>query len=183
VGKLAEAEKYARQAVESDPLAATAQFNLGRILFAEGKLDEAQAAGRKVAELQPAAASAHRWQVFVAIKRGDGETALREAQLEPDPGFRRQLLALAHVVRGDRNAADAALADLIATGRDQLTYQIAQVYAVRGEKDKTFEWLQSALNNHDTGMLGLLVDPFLHGLRDDPRYKVLVAKMNFPPTQ
>jgi TolB-like protein/Tfp pilus assembly protein PilF len=112
VGELAEAEKYARQAVESDPLAATAQFNLGRILFAEGKLDEAEAAGRKVAELQPTAASAHRWQVFVAIKRGDGETALREAQLEPDPGFRRQLLALAHVVRGDRNAADAALADL-----------------------------------------------------------------------
>ena len=39
---------------------------------------------RKAAELHPAAASSHRWQVLVAIQRGDGEAALREAQLEPD---------------------------------------------------------------------------------------------------
>ena len=68
--------------------------------------------------------------------------ALREAQLEPDEGYRRFELALAQYVRGDRQAADAALADLIANGRDQLAYQIAEVYAVRGEKDKAFEWLQ-----------------------------------------
>jgi len=33
-----------------------------------------------------------------------GETALREAQLEPDPRFRRFELAVAHYVRGDRTA-------------------------------------------------------------------------------
>ena len=53
---------------------------------------------RKVAELQPTAASTHRWQVLVAVQRGDGETALREAQLEPDDGFRRFELALAQYV-------------------------------------------------------------------------------------
>ena len=117
---------------------------------------------------------------LVAVQRGDGETALREAQLEPDPGYRRFVLALAHHVRGDRAAADAALADLIANGRDQLAYQIAQVYAVRGEKDKAFEWLQKSLDTHDTGMLGLLVDPLLRDLRSDPRYQALAARMNFP---
>ncbi|HET7227226.1 MAG TPA: hypothetical protein VFJ55_01175, partial [Chthoniobacterales bacterium] len=83
--------------------------------------------------------------------------------------------------RGDRKAADAALADLIANNRG-LDYQVAQVYAVRGEKEKAFEWLQIAFNNHDTGMLALLVEPLLRGLRDDPRYKALVEKMNFPST-
>jgi serine/threonine-protein kinase len=180
LGKLDEAEKYARQAVQSDPLSSTARFNLGRVLFSEGKLDEAEATGRKVAELQPAAASSRRWQVFLAVQRGDGETALREAQLEPDPGFRRHELALAHFVRGDRKSADDALADLIATGRDQLAYQIAQVYAVRGETDKAFEWLQTALNNHDTGMLALSIDPLLNGLRGDPRYKSLLTKLGLP---
>jgi hypothetical protein len=29
-------------------------------------------------------------------------------------------------------------------------------------------------------MLGLLVDPLLRNLRDDPRYQTFVAKMNFP---
>ena len=66
--------------------------------------------------------------------------------------------------------------------RDGFAYQIAEVYAVRGEKDKAFEWLQIAFDNHDAGMLGLLVDPLLRGLRDDARYKNLLAKVGLPTT-
>jgi len=180
LGRLDEAERQARHAVELDPLSVIAQGNLARVLFFAGKLDEADAAARKAAELQPASASSHRWQTVIAAQRGDGETALREAQLEPDEGYRRFELALAQYVRGDRAAADAALADLIANGRDNLAYQIAEVYAVRGEKDKAFEWLQISFDNHDTGTLTLLVDPLLRGLRDDPRYKTLLAKLGLP---
>src|SRR5881392_2883384 len=181
LGRLDEAEKQGRQAVELDPLASPPRNNLARILWCEGKLDEADAAARKAAELQPNSASNRRWQVLVAIKRGDNETALREAQLEPDPSYRRFELAVAQYARGDRNAADAALADLIAHNQG-LDYQVAQVYAVRGEKEKAFDWLQIAFDHHDTGMLALLVDPLLNTLRDDPRYKALVAKMKFPAT-
>jgi TolB-like protein/Tfp pilus assembly protein PilF len=180
LGHFDEAERQARQAVELDPLSVTTQNNLARVLLYAGKLDEADAAARKSAELQPAAASSHRWQVVVAVQRGDGETALREAQLEPDEGYRRFELALAQYVRGDRQAADAALTDLIANGRDQLAYQIAEVYAVRGEKDKAFEWLQISFDNHDPGTLTLLVDPLLRSLRDDPRYKTFLAKLGLP---
>ena len=180
LGRLDEAEKQGRQAVESDPLAFAAQNNLARILWYEGKLDEADAVARKAAELHPTASSSRRWQVLVAIRRGDNETALREAQFEPDESYRRFELALAQYARRDQKAADAALADLIGNNRG-LDYQVAQVYAVRGEKEKAFEWLQIALDNHDTGMLALLVEPLLKSLRDDPRYKTLVAKMNFPP--
>jgi len=180
LGRLDEAERQTRHAVELDPLSVIAQGNLARVLFFAGKLDEADAAARKAAELQPASASSHRWQTVIAAQRGDGETALREAQLEPDEGYRRFELAVAQYVRGDRAAADAALADLIANGRDNLAYQIAEVYAVRGEKDKAFEWLQISFDNHDTGTLTLLVDPLLRGLRDDPRYKTLLAKLGLP---
>ena len=180
LGRVDEAERQARHAVELDPLSVIAQGNLARVLLFAGKLDEADAAARKAAELQPASASSHRWQVVVAVLRGDRETALREAQLEPDEGYRRFALALAQQLQGDRQAADAALADLIANGRDQLAYQIAEVYAVRGEKDKAFEWLQIAFDDHDTGTLALLVDPLLRGLRDDPRYKNLLAKLGLP---
>ena len=181
-GRMKEAEGQARQAVELDPLSAGTQFTLGRVLFYAGKLDEADAAGRKMAELQPSASSSHRWQVLVAVQRGDGETALREAQLEPDDRIRSFELALAQYIRGDHKAADAALADLIANSRDSLAYQIAQVYAVRGEKDKAFEWLQIAFDNHDGGMPSLLVDPVLRGLRDDARYKNLVVRVGLPTT-
>ena len=179
LGKLDEAEKQARQAVELDPLAFPAQNNLGRVLWYEGKLDEADAITRKAAELHPTAASSHRWQVLVAVQRGDPETALREALSEPDESYRLFELAIAHQARGDRKAADAALADLIANNRG-LDYQLAQIYAVRGEKEKAFEWLQIAFDNHDTGMLALLVDPLLNSLRDDSRFKDLLAGMAFP---
>jgi TolB-like protein len=182
LGNLPEAEKLARQAIELDPLAFTPPFNLARILWFEGKLDEADAAARTAAELQPGAASTHRYQVFVAIQRGDTEAALREAQLEPDDTYRRFELALAHFARKDRAAADAALAELIAESRDIAAYQIAEVYAFRGETAKAFEWLQISFDTHDSGMLSVVVDPLLRNLREDARYKALVEKMNFPPT-
>jgi serine/threonine-protein kinase len=180
LGQFQEAEKLARQAVELDPLAYQARTNLARILFTEGKLDEAEASARKAAELQPAAAGSHRWQVFVAIHRGDGEAALREAQREPNEGYRRFELALARYARGESRAADEALAELIAKDREFLAYQIAEVYAWRGETDKAFEWLQVSLDNHDTGTLSIFINPFTCGLRHDPRYKGLLAKIGLP---
>jgi TolB-like protein len=180
VNQIAEAEKLARQAIELDPLAYLARGNLARILLAQGKLGEADSEARKSAELQPAAAGSHRWQVVVAVLRGDGETALREAQPEPNEGYRRFEFALAHYARGDRAAADAALADMVANDRNLLAYQIAEVYAWRGETDKAFEWLQISYDNHDTGLLSLLIDPLMRGLRSDPRYEIMVEKVGLP---
>jgi TolB-like protein len=180
LGQFQEAKKLARQAIELDPLGYQARTSLARVLFTEGKLDEVEASARNAAELQPTAAGNHRWQVFVAIQRGDGEAALREARLEPNEGYRHFELALAHYARGDRPAADAALAELIAKDGDFLAYQIAEVYAWRGEKDKAFEWLQISLNDHDTGTLSLLIDPLIRGLRHDARYDGLLAKIGLP---
>lgn len=182
LGQFQEGEELARQAIELDPLAASARNNLARILFAEGKLDEAEATARQAAELQPTAAASHRWQVCVAVMRGDGEEALSEAQLEPDPGYRRFVLALARYARGDRPAADAALAELIAKDSKVEAYQIAEVYAFRGETEKAFEWLQIAFDNHDTGMLSLLIDPLMRGLHHDARFNDLLVKMALPAT-
>ena len=50
---------------------------------------------------------------------------------------------------------------------------------MRGEKDKAFEWLQISFNNRDAGMLGLLVDPLLRSLRDDPAIQELAGESRF----
>jgi TolB-like protein len=180
LGQFQEAERLAREAIELDPLGYQARTSLARVLFAEEKLDEMEASARKAAELQPTAAGNRRWQVFVAIQRGDGEAALHEARLEPNEGYRHFELALAHYARRDRPAADAALAELVAKDRNFMAYQIAEVYAWRGENDKAFEWLQISLNNHDTGTLSLLIDPLMRGLQHDARYSGLLAKIGLP---
>jgi TolB-like protein len=177
LGQFEEAEKLAQQAIERDPLAYQARQSLARLFFVQGKLDDAGAAARKAVELQSTAAGSHRWQVFVAIERGEGEAALREAELEPNERYRRFELALAHFTRGDRPAADAALAELIAKDRDVMAYQVAEVYAWREETDKSFEWLQISLDNHDTGLLSLLIDPLMQGLRHDARYEDLLTRI------
>ena len=180
LGQFEEAEKLARQSIELDPLAYQARNSLARVLFAERKLDETEAAAGKAAELQPSAAGNHRFQVFVAIQRGDSEAALREAGLEPNERYRRFEFALALYTRGDRSAADATLAELIARDRNVMAYQVAEVYAWRGENDKAFEWLQVSLDTHDTGTVSLLIDPLLRGLQHDPRYNILLAKIGLP---
>jgi TolB-like protein/Flp pilus assembly protein TadD len=183
LGQFEEAEKLAQQAIERDPLAYQARQSLARLLFVQGKVNDAEAAAQKAAELQPTAAGCRRWQVFMAIQRGDGEAALREAELEPNERYQRFELALAHYARGDRRAADESLAELITRDRNVMAYQIAEVYAWRGEKDKAFEWLQVSLDNHDTGLLSLMIDPLVQGLRHDARYNDLLAKIGLPTTQ
>lgn len=179
-GQLGEAEQLARQAVEVDPLAFQARISLARVFFSAGKLDGAYAAGSKAAELQPTGSSSHRWQVLVAVMRGNGELALREAQLEPNESYRRFELALAYFIRRDQAKADGALAELIEKDRSVLAYQIAEVYAWRGETNKAFEWLQISLDNRDTGLLSLYIDPLLQRLRPDPRFATLIKKIGLP---
>jgi hypothetical protein len=81
---------------------------------------------------------------------------------------------------GDRPAADAALAELIARDRDVMAYQVAEVYAWRGETDNAFECLQISLDNHDTGLLSLLIDPLMRSLRNDSE---MLAKVGLPPSE
>jgi serine/threonine-protein kinase len=183
LGRFEEAETLAEQAIERDPLAYQARQSLARLLFVQGKLDEAEAAARRAVELQPTAAGSHRWQVFVAIQRGDGEAALREAELEPNERYQHFELALAHYARGDRPAADAALAELTTKDRNVMAYQVAEVYAWRGETNKAFEWLQISLDNHDTGLLSLLIDPLMRNLRHDSRYSEMLSKVGLPPSE
>ena len=74
--------------------------------------------------------------------------------------------------------SDAALAKLIATHRNDSPYQIAEIQAYRGEKDKALEWLENAYRGHDPGLNQIKSDPRLQSLRSDPRYTALLARMH-----
>ena len=49
--------------------------------------------------------------------------------------------------------ADAALARLIERFAGTAAYQIAAIYAYRGEKDQAFEWLERARRQGDGGLI------------------------------
>jgi 26S proteasome regulatory complex component, contains PCI domain len=63
--------------------------------------------------------------------------------------------------------ADAALAQLTKDFAETAAYQIAEVYAYRGDKDKAFEWLERARRQRDPGLASLRKDPLLTNIQDD----------------
>ncbi len=69
---------------------------------------------------------------------------------------------------------------MIATHGQDAAYQIGEVYAWRGEKDKAFEWLERAYQQQDGGLTVIKYDPLLLSLRGDPRYHTLLRKINLP---
>ena len=89
-----------------------------------GRLDEGEAALRKALELQPEARQAHGPLAVVAILRGDFDRALKEVELQRDPGSSG--MAIVRFARGEREQADAALETLIKTPARPIT--IAVVY-------------------------------------------------------
>ncbi len=100
----------------------------------------------------------------------------------PDPiRVYSHALALAHFAHGDRAEADAALKKLIDEDADDAGSQIANVYALRKEPEKMFEWLEHAWTTHDGGVFELLITPFLRAYKDDPRFIAFAQKVGVMP--
>ena len=182
-GQIEEAVELLQEAVRLEPLTANAHFDLARLLTSLGHYDEAAKSARKAIELQPGGAGTWEMLALVEAKRGDGEAALKAAAQETDPDWRAYAMALAQQARGDKTAADASLNALIAGHSDDMSFQIATVYAFRGDADKTFEWLDRAYEKQDPGVMAIIDNPFTQDLRSDPRFAAFCKKVGlaWPP--
>jgi tetratricopeptide (TPR) repeat protein len=60
------------------------------------------------------------------------------------------------------------------------TYEIALEYALMGDRDHTFEWLEKAYQEHSGRMEYLKMDDFLQPFHSDPRYLDLLRRMGLP---
>jgi TolB-like protein/thioredoxin-like negative regulator of GroEL len=180
LGRSEEAVKLQRRAVELDPLNVFAHFNLGLAAYFAGRLEEAAAAVKKALELNPERPVAHTLLGQVYLAQGHLQEALAEMEREPELFWRLQGLALAYQALGRKKESDAALAELVAKFQAEGAFQIAEVYAFRGEADRAFEWLERAYAQRDPGLSAMKVDPLLKNLERDPRYTAFLKKMRLP---
>jgi serine/threonine-protein kinase len=179
-GQIEEAVELLQQAAQLEPLATNAHFDLARLLTSLGRYDEAVRSVKKAIQLQPGGAGTWEMLALVEAKRGDGEAALRAAMQESDPDWRAYAIALAQQARGDAKAADEALNALIAGHSNDMSFQIATVYAFRRDADKTFEWLEQAYEKQDPGVMAIMDNPFTRELRSDPRFGAFCKKIGVP---
>ena len=180
LGRFDEALTLDRRAVQLDPLDVTQYNHLGRTAYFAGRLQEATAAFNKALELYPGWPYAH-WRlglVYLALARP--QKALAEMQLTKDESYRLHGQALAYHALGKKPESDATLAELITKYQTLRAYQIAEVYAFRGEVGLAFEWLDRAYTQHDSGLCQIKGNPLLKNLERDPRYTSLLKKMRLP---
>jgi TolB-like protein/DNA-binding winged helix-turn-helix (wHTH) protein/Flp pilus assembly protein TadD len=180
LGHLDEAVNLGEQAVALDPLDTISRLQLGYVLYVANRYDEAQADLKKALDLNPQAGFVHVTLGKILIAETKPQQALAEIEKEPNDWERLTALALVYHTLGREQDSNAALASLIAKHHTDSAYQIAEVYAFRGEADKAFEWLERAYEQRDAGLPEIMTDPLFKSLRRHSRYTELLKKMHMP---
>jgi TolB-like protein/Tfp pilus assembly protein PilF len=177
-GRQTEAIAMARKAAVIDPLSVDIWHNLGLLLFASGQNSEARLAWQHALDINPGARWPNYLMGYLDLKEGKIENALAHFRAS-DEAFRFTGSAMVEYTLGHTLESEQALDALKTKYAAGSAFQVAAVYAWRGEKDRAFEWLDRAYDQHDSGMMRMRYDPTLAGLHDDPRFAALVKKMGF----
>lgn len=106
--------------------------------------------------------------------------AVHQKLVEVAP-WRRWTLGCTYARAGRMDEAREILAEL---ENEEVTsagaYGLAKLYTALGEKDEAFRWLEVAYKHPPFGLSSVRVSPWSEPLRNDPRFKDLLRKMNLP---
>jgi Flp pilus assembly protein TadD len=142
-----------------------------------GRFDAAIASFRTVLSLSPSNGGAHCQLGVALLLKGDAHGALAEIEQETSEIYKMIGLAMAYHALGRKADSDAALSALIAKYEKDWSYNIAYVYAYRGEADKAFEWLDKAVEYSDLGLGEIVTDNLFDKIHADPRWLPFLRKV------
>lgn len=180
LGRLPEAIAVGRRATEIDPLSAIAWSNLALYLTFHRDYSAAHEALRRCLEINPESSYGGHHMAILWLLEGNAAEALATARRIGVAFFRLTDVTMAEHSLGHARESQQALDELIAKHAADGAYQVAEALAWRGEKDKSFEWLERAYNQRDGGLSEVKVDLLLDRLHGDARFKSLLKKMSLP---
>lgn len=172
-----------------DPLSPRTYHALGHHYFLQRRYDEALEQIRAVEDLDP-----HDPLVFEArgslyVYTGAYEQAIAAAGQGialwgRDASF-IAALGIAHARAGQREQAGALLDELhgLARQRHIPPCWFATIYMNLGDRDRAFEWLETAYRTRDAYLVHLQASPQFDPVRGDARFANLLQRMNFPPPE
>jgi TolB-like protein/predicted Zn-dependent protease len=177
LGQFDESINLSRQAINEDPLSPSFYHNLGLTCLAAGRSAESEQAFRKSLELAPGRIVSNALLAMALLQEGRTDDSLAQADREPDMVWKLWALAIIDHRTGHAAQADETIKKLVSEHSDGNAFQIAEVYAVRGETDKAFDWLDAAYKKRDSGITHAKVDPNLASLHSDPRWGTYLKKL------
>jgi TolB-like protein/Flp pilus assembly protein TadD len=177
-GQFEEAISLAQRGVESDPVHPYRYFDLSQVLYHAGKYEDALAAIHKQSDLNPTFPELHSQIAEVLLAQGNPQAALAETDRETDTRSRELCgCAIVYDALGRRKEADASLADMEKNHGNEQAYEIARIYANRGNLDQAFKWFDRAYQQRDRDLFWVKVDPMLKNVQTDPRFFSLMKRI------
>jgi TolB-like protein/Tfp pilus assembly protein PilF len=178
-GKFDDARSAIARAQKLDPLNPIVFRNAGVVEYCDRQYDAAKAPLKTALSLNPKMGAVHQMMGDMALLRGDFTEAKAEYIAEPNALDRLKGLAIVEHRLKNKDAAQAAMAKLIAEFGDNSLYQQAQVLAGWGDKATALAALNKAYQAGDSGLVLLRNDPIFDGIRNDPGFGKLLAKLGF----
>jgi TolB-like protein/Tfp pilus assembly protein PilF len=182
--RYAEAEQFGRQAILIDPLNATSYRQLAMSMFSAGNAAEATRLMHQSLELAPDSVASRHVLGIMLSSQGRHEEALAEMMSEKAEWARitglcivRWAMSVERGTAADRQESDKALAELIEKHAQHSAVQISHLFAIRGDADSTFAWLERAYQQRDAGLAYTNALPFFDPIRADARWEPFVKKM------
>ncbi len=179
-----EAENEIRKAREFDPTSTAINTNLGAVLLNSKKYDEAIIQLQKTLELD-ANFNAPRWYLARSYwLKGEKKTSLSEyAKAVETDGDK----PLADKILQDTNAVDenTVIKNLAEEWKKKIgpqginDHDIAMLNAFFQDKNETLNWLEKSVAAHHPWATWINAEPDFDFVRDEPRFKALLVKMNF----
>ncbi len=189
-----EAKSEMRRALEIDPTSHNFLTDLGQTHYFARDYEKAEEYCLKALEMYPDFVFAHGHLSQVYLQNGQYEKAV-ESKLKQQRtlgGYAAQSDKLDESWSKEYARQKAAYAQggirkflengLVSKGRNaNIFYDKALTYAFLGEKDKALYNLEKAYEGFAFLLVFVKADPAFDNLRAEPRYQVILQKMNLPP--
>ena len=182
LGRHEDAIRLAARAKELDPLAHGS--DLGTELLRAGRYAEGLEEARRLLEFEPALTRAHSlvgWANVLLGRFEEGLPALERAVTISggSPMFESQL-GQAYAMAGRRDDARRILDKLQEAAKTSHVspYHFAYIHTGLGELDAAMDWLEKAYAERAGAIYGIKGSFLFRDLRDHPRFRALLAKMN-----
>ena len=171
------------EGILQDPLNSFLYQQIAATYYRQGRITDSVTAARRAVELSPTGAGGHVLLGQALLAAGARDAALEEIERESDDGLREWARARTYWLLGQPDRSDSALKRLETGFTENMAYRIAALYALRGNADQAFYWLERAFDQRNVGLTvygGLIHDPDFEKLRHDHRYREFLRKMELP---
>src|SRR5437016_2840222 len=182
MGRFEEGMVQTKKAQELDPLSLIINTTLGWQFYVAGQNENAVEQLRKVLDIDAKFSPARRTLEEVYAHMGKQKEAVAEREKALSLSGGTELAASIEEdfkKSGYKGVLQSWLEGLTELSKHSYvsSYSIAESYMRMGEKQKAFEWLEKAYEEHDSGLVSLAVEPMFESLRSEPRFKEIVRRM------